>query len=257
VLTSWITYRKKTREAINLAVPRLHRCNFRNALHVMTNTTTTTNNKMKTPTVPVLSSSSSTVAALPLFVYGTLISPIVMESIIERKSIGRPARLLPSSFVSATNTNTTTMNNWYDYSRHPVRGHVYPGLVHWNTTTRTKSTTNKNSVVDPVSQYTSKARNYVCGLLYTDLTDTELQLLDTYEGDPYSREQCHVEFVSQHDEVVDHCMILDTTKNPIRTDQSSIVLAMVYVWSNPLSELDLSNDWSYATFELEHLENYI
>jgi hypothetical protein len=197
-------------------------------------------NSMKTPNIP----SSSLTSSLPLFVYGTLISPIVMESVIQRKSVGRPARLLPSSSSRSETATTNESCKLYNYSRHPVRGQVYPGLVHWNITSepfRSEFLWGKKEGME-----------YVCGLLYSDLTDAELELLDTYESDQYNREQCHVKLFST--DVDDHSMVT-TTALDRSTNQS--IMAMVYVWANPLTELDLSKDWSYTTFEQEHLKNYI
>ena len=195
--------------------------------------------KAATPVLPSISS-------VPLFVYGTLLSPVVMESLIQRRVMGRPGRLLPSSYVPSSSTATSTSiavpesnhNLRYDYSRHPVRNAVYPGLVNWNA---------RNEDESP-----NQPRNHVCGLLYTNLTDTEMDQLDDFEGDQYTKELCYVQ-IQQHPAPDDNNSNFDETI----VGPDDVVQAMVYVWSYPLSDLDLSTDWSYATFEEKRLATYI
>ena len=185
---------------------------------------------MKAPT-PVMSS----VSKVPLFVYGTLMSPVVMESLIQRRVQGQAVRLLPSSYIPPLTDVTVPISNEerrYDYSRHPVRSAVYPGLVHWNT-----------SNIDETMNLT---KNDVCGLLYNNLTESEMKQLDEFEGDQYTKELCYVQRQPNNSNI-----------DELMYSKDDVVQAMVYVWSYPLSDLDLSKDWSYATFEEKHLATYL
>ena len=194
---------------------------------------------MKAATPPLSSMSS-----VPLFVYGTLMSPVVMETLIQRRVVGRPVRLLPSSSAPSTKVAVTgsVEERRYDYSRHPVRTEVYPGLVHWNANNEDKSIIN------------NKARNHVCGFLYSNLSSTEMEKLDAFEGDQYTKELCYV----QLQQPIKNTSINNNFNEMVNgNDDDDIIQAMVYVWSYPLSALDLSKDWSYQTFEEEHLATYV
>lgn len=181
---------------------------------------------------------TSAISKVPLFVYGTLMSPVVMESLLQRRVHGHPVRLLPSSYEPGTTTSvqgTMTKSNAelrYDYSRHPVRGAVYPGLVHWNANSDCKSIKDTS--------------NHVYGLLYSTLTDAEMRKLDEFEGDQYSKELCFVQLQPN-----------DNNQPADTIDNDDVIQAMVYVWSYPLSDLDLSKGWSYTTFEEQHLSTYL
>ena len=191
---------------------------------------------MKAATPPI----SVTVANIPLFVYGTLMAPEVMESLLHRRVYGHPVRLLPSSYqrdTSSAQVATIGSNEEirYDYSRHPVRNAVYPGLVHWNAKNDDKSVLER--------------KNYVSGLLYSNLTEAEMEQLDKFEGDQYVKELCFV----QRQHTYDDCNSVDAAFD----HSADVVQAMVYVWSYPLSDLDLTKDWSYKIFEEQHLATYI
>jgi gamma-glutamylcyclotransferase (GGCT)/AIG2-like uncharacterized protein YtfP len=190
--------------------------------------------KAATPSIPAILN-------VPLFVYGTLMSPVVMESLIQRRVHGHPVRLLPSYYAKVSSAQVSPVSGSneklsYDYSRHPVRNAVYPGLVHWD--------------VNNESESKQTTRDYVCGLLYYNLTDEEMVQLDEFEGDQYVKELCYVKMQRNTENFND----LDET---LQNSSDDVVQAMVYVWSNPISGLDLSKDWSYSTFEEQHLATYI
>ena len=86
----------------------------------------------------------------------------------------------------------------------------------------------------PVKDETATPRP-VQGLLYTDLTVDELEILDWFEDVEYTRSVVQV----KDDETNELC---DT---------------QVYVWTNPLEELDLTQDWDYDQFRTQHLSNYL
>lgn len=192
---------------------------------------------MKSPNMSA-SSLAPSVQQLPLFVYGTLMAPIVMETLIGRRVQGQKVKLLPSWVSSESGTNNKQP---YDYSRHPVRGVVYPGLVHWKT----------DDIVQQQQHQKPSLTSSVTGLLYSNLSDTELSILDQFEGNQYVREICNVQLIQEESSSnIDH-------KTPGPDEVHDIQQAMVYVWSNPISELDLTQDWCYATFESKHLSTYL
>ncbi|CAB9501483.1 AIG2-like protein [Seminavis robusta] len=101
-------------------------------------------------------SSAQAATALPnsVFVYGSLLSPQVVEVLLGRipKSIPAPCRL-------------------YGYSRHPVKDQVYPAII-------------------PAS---STSTSLVDGMIWCDLSDREKSLLDWFEDDEYQRTSVVVE----------------------------------------------------------------
>jgi gamma-glutamylcyclotransferase (GGCT)/AIG2-like uncharacterized protein YtfP len=113
------------------------------------------------------------------------------------------------------------------YVRHPVRHQVYPGLIR---------TTNCDS-----DDTTTSSK--VLGLLYTDLQAEELQLLDDFEDVQYSRTPVDVKTTAP-----------STTDEPRDT---VIVSTFAYVWINPISELDTSQDWSLEDFCRSHLHSFL
>lgn len=143
-----------------------------------------------------------------LFVYGTLMAPEVMQLLIGRTPAGRSVRLV------ATNDA-----NCY-YRRHPVHRHVFPGLI------RRAGTT---GMAEP------PPKTAVDGILYRDLTKTEMKRLDWFEGEEYKKEQCTVE--SEID--------------------LELFEAVVYLWANPVTELDLTKQWLYEDFREKHLKEYL
>ena len=129
-----------------------------------------------------------------LFVYGTLMAPSVVETLIGR---------LPrhsAAFLAG-------------YRRHPVRTQRYPGIV---------PAADTSSVVE--------------GVLYQELTASELQRLDWFEDDEYTRTDVRVQGSSSG---------------------TKFEATQVYVWTNPLEELDVSRDWDWDHFCAEHLEDYL
>jgi gamma-glutamylcyclotransferase (GGCT)/AIG2-like uncharacterized protein YtfP len=157
--------------------------------------------------VPTMALSSSH----PLFVYGTLMAPEVVQTLIGRAPVGRPARLLDRS-----------------YARHPVKDHVFPGLIQ-----RVKASMDDKDSGD----------SGVCGILYSDLNADEMVRLDAFEGNEYVKESCQVQLLDDEME----------KNNP----QGPTVEAILYRWANPVNELDLERSWSYETFRSQHLAMYL
>lgn len=188
---------------------------------------------MKAP-LPISSSSP-----LPLFVYGTLMAPAVVETLIQRRIQGRPTDLI------STSERRSSDRPEYEYTRHPVLGQAYPGLVNWTT---------QPSFVERSSNDRKSGRaSRIRGLLYCDLTDEEMEQLDFFEGNQYGKELCNVQLVvssnGNETEV--------TSRSDDGNSSDATIQAMVYVWTNPLSELDLMQEWSFDHFVKNHLSDYV
>ena len=138
-------------------------------------------------------------ATRSIFVYGTLMAPEVMQTLVSRLPPCRPATLA-------------------GYSRHPVVDCAFPGIVA------------SEKIQDSTARQTS-----VPGFLFTDLTDDELEILDWFEDQEYTRTDVSV---TAQDDNQSH----DT---------------QVYVWTNPLSELIVNRAWDYERFRKEHLSDYL
>jgi Gamma-glutamyl cyclotransferase, AIG2-like len=184
---------------------------------------------MKAP-LPIASSSP-----LPLFVYGTLMAPAVVETLIQRPIQGRPANLISSSKKRSRDDQE------YEYSRHPVLDQAYPGLVNWTT----QPSFVKRSSIDNGAGHTSLIR----GLLYSDLTDEEMEQLDFFEGDQYGKELCYVQLVAGSS--------IGETDGTSSNSSDKTIQALVYVWTNPVSELDITQDWSFDNFVQKRLSDYV
>lgn len=99
------------------------------------------------------------------------------------------------------------------FRRHPVIGHAFPGLI--------PSATEGDAITK--------------GVLYSELTDSELKRLDWFEDEEYTR-----------------------TDVQVRLDAGDkFVSTQVYVWSNSLSELDTTRLWEYEDFRKDALQNYL
>jgi gamma-glutamylcyclotransferase (GGCT)/AIG2-like uncharacterized protein YtfP len=146
----------------------------------------------------------------PLFVYGTLMAPEVVQTLIGRAPVGRPARLVDRS-----------------YARHPVKDHVFPGLIR---------RVNQDGGGDG-----DGGDSGVCGILYNDLNADEMTRLDAFEGEEYVKESCRVQLLDKLD---------DNSRLPT-------IEAILYRWANPVDELDLEQSWSYETFRSQHLDTYL
>ena len=137
-----------------------------------------------------------------LFVYGTLMAPQVIETLIGRVPAFCQARLT-------------------GYIRHPVRTRMYPGMI-----------------------ASSDSRSSCLGILYTGLTPPELKRLDWFEDTDYTRRKVSV-------------ILLETDGDQKKDPPASDYPTEAYVWTNPLSELDLSQEWSFEKFRDENLQDYL
>ena len=131
-----------------------------------------------------------------VFVYGSLMSPKVVELLL-----GRIPKMESACRLAG-------------YSRHPVKNHVFPAMV--------PST--------PTSQ--------VDGMVWLELTDTELKAFDWFEDVEYKR--------------------IPVTVQPQNTNKPGRNIdAEAYLWANPHSQLELDREWSFDNFCTQNLDWYL
>ncbi|GKY96274.1 hypothetical protein MPSEU_000586900 [Mayamaea pseudoterrestris] len=110
------------------------------------------------------------------------------------------------------------------YVRHPVRNQVYPGLVSCN-----------ERVGESNDSEQCSSSSSTLGVLYTDLNSHEMDKLDWFESTDYTRTAVSV-----------------TLPNEGFTQPTQ-----VYVFTNPIDQLDTSRDWSLEDFRKHHLEQFL
>jgi len=159
------------------------------------------------------------------FFYGTLLHPRVL-----RRVIGHPGHNL--SICPAL---------LLEHTRHQVKYADYPGVIPYNLTRQL------------LNRELSPEERLVRGTVVIGLTDEDIDLLDVFEGNEYTRENVSVHplspFISLLDsEKQDSSVVpthapdippLDSLPNPITVQ--------TYIWAQPLSQLkpDL---WDYDEF---------
>jgi len=93
------------------------------------------------------------------------------------------------------------------YRRHPVKGQSFPGMI--------------------------AGVGSVQGMLLKELTVSEMNVLDWFEGEEYTRKDVNIQ-----------C-------------GTTLEMTQTYVWSNPLSDLDTLSEWSYEDFCDFRLDSYL
>jgi hypothetical protein len=88
----------------------------------------------------------------------------------------------------------------------------------------------------------SKEGGQTEGLMLLGISCEELQILDWFEGDEYSRQSVTVTV---------QC------NNPGEQTQTQTQMVQSYIWNNSLDELDLEKEWDYQQFCETTLEWYI
>jgi hypothetical protein len=168
--------------------------------------------------VPAAAAATANTMTQSLFCYGTLMAPAVTQTLLGR---------LPTSAKAVLQGS--------DFRRHPVRSQVYPGLVR-------VSGSNSNS-------NTAAAVASVDGIIYYDLSPTEIKVLDWYEDDDdYTRTDCNVlVFLNNNDE-----------KQAQQQHEQMIVKTQVYVWNTADdTHLHMDREWSFSEFEESSLEWFL
>ena len=158
------------------------------------------------------------------FVYGTLMAPEVLRSLLGRipEMDPRPAFLPPN------------------YSRHPVKGRVFPGVIKQNPKSK------KSRIAD-------SEQERVKGILLTDITPEEMKIFDWFEDVAYDRCTVQVQLQpSAGGEGVDANG--DTTNDDTEADS---IDADMYLWNTGDELLDLQSSWSFEEFSTQNLEWYL
>ncbi|GAA5974609.1 hypothetical protein JCM11641_007022 [Rhodosporidiobolus odoratus] len=148
-----------------------------------------------------------------LFFYGTLCHAAVLSRVI-----GNPGQHLTSQDAVLL-----------DHVRVHVKGEDYPAVI---------PKENGESVLNRPLQADEAS---VQGVLVTGLTDTDVKLLDEFEGDEYTRFPCSVTLLSS---------------TPSSHPTSSPIPATVYVWTAPLTRLSPSL-WSFQAFLRESAHRWV
>lgn len=180
------------------------------------------------------------------FVYGTLMSEEVLHCLL-----GRIPQMLPNVLLS-------------NHVRHPVRNHVYPGVI-------------------PSETSSSAAAAVVEGILLFGLSPFEINLLDYFEEESVDYKRADVQVQITNINSLDKTMraLLLTSKaaaSTTTTDGSSnsrdddylssmissssggydgMLMTQAYIWIKDISQLDLTKEWDYKHFRKEHLDWYL
>jgi hypothetical protein len=173
-------------------------------------------------------------------------APAVTRTLLRRLPIHCPAILQPlpvSPELSIQPSGSGSGSGSYSFRRHPVKSQVFPGLVLVRDVDNVASNTAVPTVVHAP----------VHGILYYDLTHTEMQVLDWYEGvgdDEYTRTDCHVLVPEQQQQQQQQEAVVQVS-----------VATQVYVWNTNKAEHDtqlhMDRDWSYEQFRDHSLEWFL
>eukprot|EP00557_Chaetoceros_sp_GSL56_P007385 CAMPEP_0176493894 /NCGR_PEP_ID=MMETSP0200_2-20121128/9789_1 /TAXON_ID=947934 /ORGANISM="Chaetoceros sp., Strain GSL56" /LENGTH=166 /DNA_ID=CAMNT_0017891581 /DNA_START=109 /DNA_END=605 /DNA_ORIENTATION=- len=152
------------------------------------------------------------------FVYGTLMAPEVLTTLIDRVPDNHVPAFLPP-----------------EYSRHPVIGQVYPGVI-----ARDDKIKNQQiSSDDPcfLEKWNDIKSSCVSGVLLSGLNDRELKVLDWFEDVDYTRTT--IPLLICKDDILEK------------------IDADVYIWSAGEELLSLDSHWDYDVFLTEKLSDYL
>jgi AIG2-like family. len=156
------------------------------------------------------------------FVYGTLMAPEVLTTLIDRVPDNIAPAFLPP-----------------EYSRHPVIGQVYPGVTAAREDKVKQPTISSCEQENPyyLEIWNDVKSSCVSGVLLSGLNDRELKVLDWFEDVDYTR-----------------------TTIPVLLDKDGIlekIDADVYIWSAGEELLNLDSPWDYNVFRAEQLTDYL
>lgn len=152
------------------------------------------------------------------FVYGTLMAPEVLRALIDRVPDNRTPAFLPPG-----------------YSRHPVIGQVYPGVIAREDKMNNVLSDEESCILQHWNDIKSSC---VSGILLSGLNDRELKVLDWFEDVDYTRTTMPVLICKN-----------DTMLEKINAD--------VYIWSAGEALLSLDSQWDYGVFRDEKLTDYL
>jgi len=146
------------------------------------------------------------------FVYGTLIAPEVLQTLLGRVPITCKPGYLPN------------------FSRFPVKGYVYPGVI---------PSVSDPSIKPDRSSTKTDLDSCVEGVLLTGLSEKEMKILDLFEDEDYTRS------------------IVPIILKDKNTSEVKKINTNVYVWTAGESMLDLHLGWNYDDFRQNNLEWYL
>lgn len=146
------------------------------------------------------------------FVYGTLMSQHVQQTLLGRVPNKKSKAFLPKN-----------------YSRHPVKGQVYPGVIRTDQSVPIRSNLNLAELED----------HSVNGMILMDLDDNDMKILDWFEDVEYERVIVPIYSIEGED------------------DKINLIDANVYVWVAGESQLDLTESWNYEQFISTKLDWYL
>lgn len=158
-----------------------------------------------------------------IFIYGSLMAPQVVEVLLGR---------IPEQITAARLAH---------YSRYPVKGQVFPAIIPGKADGGEKSAAG------------------VTGVILFGLSDGERKALDWFEDVEYQRTPVQVSYVTKPTMSDGHPDVDDSGSSSSNENQLKMerLDTEAYVWANPLSELELGKDWSFQTFQEQHLDWYL
>lgn len=118
-----------------------------------------------------------------------------------------------------------------NFNRHPVKGHVYPGI-----TPSSSSSDRSDSIIR------KNTNNSVQGILLSGLSDQEMKILDWFEGDDYKRCMETI-LISKEKKGIEEVMLEEK--------------ANVYIWDMGDELLALDCNWDYDDFRQTKLDSYL
>eukprot|EP00984_Skeletonema_dohrnii_P034747 scaffold33666_cov127-Skeletonema_dohrnii-CCMP3373.AAC.2 len=123
-----------------------------------------------------------------------------------------------------------------NHSRHPVRQHVYPGVI--------PSTSTSASVE---------------GALLFDLSPLDLKLLDYFEEEGVDYKRTDVQVQIPDVRYLDEDIQTLVTNNSNKDDNlsSRILKTQAYIWLKDTAALDTTQDWDFGEFKRKHLDRYL
>ncbi len=173
------------------------------------------------------------------FVYGTLMSPHIVRTLLGRIPHWIQPAYLPPNYV-----------------RHPVQGQVYPGVVQLSIDRKEDDIDNdidsaKKAGAGLAESSSSSLsweeiqRTCLEGILLTDITPSEMNILDNYEGGDYTQHQVDISICDFHGDDNDGQKVVKTVQD-----------VHMYLWTGGEDRLELDRSWSYEHFLTHHADTY-
>ena len=155
-----------------------------------------------------------------------------MSPDVLRELLGRVPGMRPRAVLSS-------------YSRHPVLGRVYPGVV------PAPPTGPDNAGGMP----TTTTTNAVEGILLLDITPLEMRCLDWFEEEGVDYKRSNVQVTVPLRSFNENGQ--PNENNDRENSDVEIIETNAYIWLLGSSKLDLSCDWDYGMFLRKHLDWYL